>query len=115
MTEHPSPRTVAPVTPDGEEDEARWDAPAADDGTGPARDATLWAATLLRQLPDLVDELAPSSGSRRTTARHAPGPAERAARAALLRTEREEALRNEQEHGLAVPGHSAAPVRLHVS
>ncbi|MEU1124138.1 hypothetical protein ABZ371_11320 [Streptomyces sp. NPDC005899] len=84
------------------------------DGTGIARDAALWAATLARQFPDLLEELAPSSGSRPSPVRHVPGPAERAARAALSRTEREEALRNEQR-GLAVPGHSAAPVRLHVS
>ncbi|WP_320784713.1 hypothetical protein [Streptomyces sp. CRN 30] len=98
MTEHTSPRTAAAVQDDT-----------------PARDAALWAATLLRRLPDLLDELAPSAGSRTTAARRAPGPAERAAQAALLREEREEALRNEKEHGLAVPGHSAAPVRLHVS
>ncbi|WP_299532180.1 hypothetical protein [uncultured Streptomyces sp.] len=84
------------------------------DGTGIARDAALWATGLARQFPDLLDELAPSSGSRPTVVRHVPGPAERAARAALTRTERAEALRNEQR-GLAVPGHSAAPVRLHIS
>ncbi|MEU5719789.1 hypothetical protein AB0G71_29280 [Streptomyces sp. NPDC020403] len=84
------------------------------DGTSLARDGALWAATLARQFPDLLEELAPSSGSRPSAVRHVPGPAERAARAALSRTEREEALRNEQR-GLAVPGHSATPVRLHVS
>ncbi|MFI6609568.1 hypothetical protein [Streptomyces sp. NPDC050507] len=84
------------------------------DGIGIARDAALWAASLSRHFPDLLGELAPSAGSRPPTVRHAPGPAERAARAALSRTEREEALRNEQR-GLAVPGPSAAPVRLHIS
>ncbi|MGW6202706.1 hypothetical protein ACWF9B_03535 [Streptomyces sp. NPDC055089] len=84
------------------------------DGIGMAGDAALWAAALSRHYPDLLDELAPSPGSRQSAVRHAPGPAERAARAALSRTEREEALRNEQ-HGLAVPGYSAAPVRLHIS
>ncbi|WP_437085597.1 hypothetical protein [Streptomyces sp. enrichment culture] len=113
MTEHPA--APAAATPDEDENEARRSTRAPDDGTGPARDAALWATTLLRRFPDLLDELAPSAGARATTARRAPGPAERAALAALLREERAEALRNEKEHGLAVPGHSAAPVRLHVS
>ncbi|MEU9555077.1 hypothetical protein [Streptomyces fumanus] len=114
MTERTSARTAAAPHPTSVPRAAH--APAdGGDGTGPARDAALWATALLRHFPDLLDELAPSAGSRPRAQPHVPGPAERAARAALLREEREEALRNEQEHGLAVPGHAAAPVRLHVS
>lgn len=85
---------------------------------GAVRDAALWTAMLLRQFPELLTELAPAAGGAvRSTGRSAPapGPAERAARAARLRAEREEALLNEQRHGLTVPGHTAAPIRLHVS
>ncbi|MFE2374851.1 hypothetical protein [Streptomyces sp. NPDC059398] len=85
------------------------------DGADDARDAALWAALLIRQFPDLLDELVPSAGSRPRSVRHTPGPAERAARAATAAADRADALRNEQQHGLAVPGHSAAPVRLHIS
>lgn len=85
------------------------------DGAGDARDAALWAALLIRQFPDLLEELAPSAGSRPASVRHVSGPAERAARAAAAAAEHAEALRNEQQHGLAVPGHTAAPVRLHIS
>ncbi|MFJ5291356.1 hypothetical protein [Streptomyces sp. NPDC088348] len=84
-------------------------------GEDAARDAGLWADLLIRQFPDLLDELAPSAGSRPTAVRHVSGPAERAARAAATAAERAEALRNEQQHGLTVPGHTAAPVRLHIS
>ncbi|WP_328318856.1 hypothetical protein [Streptomyces sp. NBC_00388] len=95
--------------------QAPHDGPTGGDGAGHARDAALWAALLIRQFPDLLDELAPSAGSRPSSVRHTPGPAERAARSAVTAAERAEALRNEQHHGLAVPGHSAAPVRLHIS
>ncbi|MER7828944.1 hypothetical protein [Streptomyces sp. NPDC095602] len=73
---------------------------------------------LIRQFPELLTELAPAAGGTvRSAGRSAPvpGPAEQAARAARLRAEREEALLNEQRHGLTVPGHTAAPIRLHVS
>ncbi|EFL01073.1 conserved hypothetical protein, partial [Streptomyces sp. SPB78] len=100
----PLPHRAPHPAPDASEDVAAF-----------VRDATLWAALLARQLPDLVEELAPSAGARPASAPRAPGPAERAARAALLAVERAEALRNEQHHGLAVPGHGAAPIRLHVS
>ncbi|MEE1751727.1 hypothetical protein [Streptomyces sp. SP18CS02] len=73
------------------------------------RDAALWIEALLRQFPELLTELAP--GRRAPGAGHAPsGPGDE-----LLREERHEALLVEQRHGLAVPGHSAAPLRLHVS
>lgn len=88
------------------------------DALGAVRDAALWTAMLVRQFPELLVELAPSAGAtRRSDDRPsaAPGPAERAARAARLRAEREEALLNEQRHGLSVPGHGAVPIRLHVS
>ncbi|MFF8830636.1 hypothetical protein [Streptomyces sp. NPDC015131] len=86
-------------------------------GTAPAADAALWAAMLIRQFPELLTELAPVPGRGRGTAadRPAPGPERLAARSARLREERREALLNEQRHGLAVPGHTASPIRLHVS
>ncbi|MGW9305486.1 MULTISPECIES: hypothetical protein [Streptomyces] len=84
------------------------------EGERAAHDAGLWAETLIRQFPELLTELAPGRGSLREEPR-APGPAERAFRAARAHAERQEALLNEQQHGLAVPGHSAAPVRLYVS
>ncbi|CAL9511730.1 hypothetical protein [Streptomyces sp. enrichment culture] len=88
------------------------------DAVGAVRDAALWTAMLIRQFPELLTELAPAAGGAARSAGRsapAPGPAEQAARAARLRAEREEALLNEQRHGLTVPGHTAAPIRLHVS
>ncbi|OEJ25547.1 hypothetical protein AR457_14805 [Streptomyces agglomeratus] len=86
----------------------------ATDGTGAVRDAALWAEMLIRQFPELLTELA--TGRRSSVENpHHPGAAELSARSARIREERQEALLNEQRHGLAVPGHSAAPVRLHVS
>ncbi|MEV8307128.1 hypothetical protein AB0P36_07100 [Streptomyces flavidovirens] len=84
------------------------------DGTGAVRDAALWTEMLIRQFPELLTELTPGRGSLSENP-HRPGPAELSARASRTRAERQEALLNEQRHGLAVPGHSAAPVRLHVS
>ncbi|MFJ3574739.1 hypothetical protein [Streptomyces rubiginosohelvolus] len=84
------------------------------DGTTAARDAGLWAGTLIRQFPELLVELAPGRGPS-DAERHAPGQARLAFRAARTEAERREALLNEQRHGLTVPGHSAAPVRLYVS
>ncbi|MFF2777847.1 hypothetical protein ACFVU3_23375 [Streptomyces sp. NPDC058052] len=75
------------------------------------RDALLWAAALVRQFPELAEELAPVRRSPAGSAPAAPRPGD----AALLRQERREALLLEQRHGLAVPGHGAAPIRLHVS
>ncbi|MFF9195459.1 hypothetical protein ACF09L_09645 [Streptomyces sp. NPDC014779] len=75
------------------------------------RDVVLWAASLVRQFPELSEELAPG---RRAPAGSAPR-APHAGRDELIRTERREALLLEQRHGLAVPGHGAAPIRLHVS
>lgn len=89
------------------------------DPSGPAdgaaalvlRDIALWTASLVRQFPELSEELAPgrrSPGGAGPTAPH-PGRDE------LVRAERREALLLEQRHGLSVPGHGAAPIRLHVS
>ncbi|MEV3992054.1 hypothetical protein AB0J57_24385 [Streptomyces sp. NPDC049837] len=83
---------------------------------GVARDAALWTAMLIRQFPELLTELAPAPGRGSAAAdRPAPGAAQLAARSARLRAERQEALLNEQRHGLSVPGHTASPIRLHVS
>ncbi|MEU0400233.1 hypothetical protein ABZ318_08255 [Streptomyces sp. NPDC006197] len=81
-------------------------------GTEPVlRDIALWTASLVRQFPELAEELAPG--------RRGPGPSSAgpspAGRDELIREERREALLLEQRHGLAVPGHGAAPIRLHVS
>ncbi len=93
---------VAPVAPAG---------PA-----GPAvelvlRDIALWTVSLVRQFPELSEELAPGRRSPAGTAPSAPHPG----RDELIRQERREALLLEQRHGLSVPGHGAAPIRLHVS
>ncbi|MEU8889223.1 hypothetical protein [Streptomyces sp. NPDC048442] len=82
--------------------------------SAPTRDTALWLGLLVRQLPDLHAELAPGTGARACD-RPAPDAAELASRDALIRQERGEALRNEGAHGLTAPGHSAAPLRLHVS
>ncbi|MEU9159334.1 hypothetical protein AB0D29_03480 [Streptomyces sp. NPDC048424] len=75
-------------------------------------DTALWIASLIRHFPDLCEELAP--GRATPFASHVPAP--RTARDdELVRVERREALLLQQEHGLAVPGHGSAPVRLHVS
>ncbi|MEV4941215.1 hypothetical protein [Streptomyces zaomyceticus] len=73
------------------------------------RDIALWTTSLVRQFPELAEELAPG---RRGPAGSAPAPA---ARDEQIREERREALLLQQRHGLAVPGHGAAPIRLHVS
>lgn len=77
------------------------------------RDAALWIALLVRQFPELGEELAPGRGAavERPTGPRVPSDdmAER------LRRERDDALLVEQRHGLAVPGWSAAPIRLHIS
>lgn len=79
----------------------------------PVQQAALWIGTLLRQLPELSAELVPG----RTSSAHRPGPPQPppADLAARLREERAEALLLQQRHGLTAPGHSAAPLRLHVS
>ncbi|WP_420710907.1 hypothetical protein [Streptomyces sp. NRRL S-118] len=83
---------------------------------GVVRDAALWTAMLIRQFPELLTELAPAPGRGAPSVdRPTPGAAELAARAARRRDERQEALLNEQRHGLSVPGHVASPIRLHVS
>ncbi|MEU9998355.1 hypothetical protein [Streptomyces sp. NPDC050848] len=75
------------------------------------RDIALWAASLVRQFPELAEELAPGRRSPAGTPPTAPHPG----RDELIREERREALLLQQRHGLAVPGHGAAPIRLHVS
>ncbi|MFE5482098.1 hypothetical protein [Streptomyces sp. NPDC056527] len=74
-------------------------------------DITLWTAALARHFPELAEELAPGRRSPAGTASTAPHPG----RDDLIREERREALLLEQRHGLVVPGHGAAPIRLHVS
>ncbi|MEU6141392.1 hypothetical protein ABZ848_13610 [Streptomyces sp. NPDC047081] len=66
---------------------------------------------LAQQFPELSTELAPgrAGAAPRSSAHPAPEYG------AELRREREEALLFHQRHGLAVPGHSAAPLRLHIS
>ncbi|MFF7469390.1 hypothetical protein [Streptomyces sp. NPDC008092] len=79
----------------------------------PADHAALWIGLLLQQFPELAVELAPGRGAtpdRRPTP--APPPADLADR---LREERAEALLLQRAHGLLAPGHSAAPLRLHIS
>lgn len=90
-------------------------------GAGPARDEratesvlrdiALWTASLVRQFPELSEELAPGRRSPSGAAPAVPPPGHDE----LVRQERREALLLEQRHGLAVPGHGAAPIRLHVS
>ncbi|MFE5915289.1 hypothetical protein ACFQ6B_40300 [Streptomyces wedmorensis] len=75
------------------------------------RDITLWAASLVRQFPELSEELAPGRSAPAGTPPTAPHPG----RDELIRAERREALLLEQRHGLSVPGHGAAPIRLHIS
>jgi hypothetical protein len=77
----------------------------------PTAHAALWISTLLQQFPELSAELVPG----RTTPAPRPSSAPPADLAARLREEREEALLLHQRHGLVAPGHSAAPLRLHVS
>ncbi|MBY8878064.1 hypothetical protein [Actinacidiphila acidipaludis] len=88
-------------------------------------DAAVWIGTLISQFPELVVELAPGSGSPAArgagTADGSHDPLDRltdAHRERLARRredERRDALLLQQRHGLAVPGHSAAPIRLHIS
>ncbi|NML50351.1 hypothetical protein HHL19_11840 [Streptomyces sp. R302] len=79
--------------------------------TTPAQDASLWIEALLRQFPELLTELAPG----RTGPSGRPARQATAQDAEASRQERREALLMEQRHGLTVPGHSTAPLRLHVS
>ncbi|MEU6982744.1 hypothetical protein ABZ946_04895 [Streptomyces sp. NPDC046324] len=74
-------------------------------------DITVWTASLARQFPELAEELAPGRRSPTGAAPTAPHPG----RDELIREERREALLLRQRHGLVVPGHGAAPIRLHVS
>lgn len=78
----------------------------------PTTHAALWIGTLLQQFPELTVELAPGRDDFTHRAPAAPPPPALADR---LREERAEALRLEQRHGLVAPGHSAAPLRLHIS
>ncbi|MGW0823330.1 hypothetical protein [Streptomyces sp. NPDC002845] len=75
-------------------------------------DAALWIGMLVQQFPELSEELAPGRGAGPGRPVPAPPADDFGAR---FRREREEALLLQQRHGLAVPGHSAAPVRLHIS
>ncbi|WP_093799550.1 hypothetical protein [Streptomyces sp. Wb2n-11] len=82
--------------------------------TPAAKDAALWLDLLVRQFPELLVELSPGPRSR-SGDRPEPTAAELAARDARIREERRDALAVERTHGLTAPGHSAAPLRLHVS
>ncbi|MGW1715627.1 hypothetical protein [Streptomyces sp. NPDC002156] len=80
----------------------------------PTAHAALWIGVLAQQFPELYEELAPGRG--RTPGRRGrTAPAPTAELGARLRQEREEALLLQQHHGLAVPGHRTAPLRLHIS
>jgi hypothetical protein len=84
----------------------------------PAKDAALWIGMLVQQFPELTKELAPGTGRRGSGLADGAGAGSRVpppGEAELLRAERRDALLVEQRHGLAVPGHGAAPLRLHVS
>ncbi|MFR9795514.1 hypothetical protein ACL02U_06340 [Streptomyces sp. MS06] len=88
------------------------------DATATARDTALWITALLRDFPELSRELAPGRPSPGASTRSGAAPEDprrRAAQDALVRRERREALLMEQRHGTPVLGHSAAPLRLHVS
>ncbi|MEU5973614.1 hypothetical protein [Streptomyces sp. NPDC047315] len=75
------------------------------------RDIALWTAALVRQFPELAEELAPG---RRSPV--GPGPtAPRPGLDELVREERREALLLHKLHGLTGAGRGAAPIRLHVS
>ncbi|MFZ3472284.1 hypothetical protein ACODT3_14950 [Streptomyces sp. 4.24] len=75
-------------------------------------DTALWIASLIRQFPELCEELAPGRAAPFTAGPSSP----RTPRDdALVREERREALAVQQRHGLSAPGHSAAPLRLYVS
>ncbi|MFG2590980.1 hypothetical protein [Streptomyces sp. NPDC048438] len=77
-----------------------------------ARDAVLWIELLLKQFPELLGELAPAH---RSPSAPSPDSARPSAPQGRTRTEREEALRAEQLHGLTPSGPTTAPLRLHVS
>ncbi|MFE4058534.1 hypothetical protein ACFXP3_19955 [Streptomyces sp. NPDC059096] len=97
--------------------------PPAEAGTRPggaaADAAALWLDVLARQFPELLTELVPGAGSATATTtagdRQPRTPDQLAADSARVRAERTDALLVEQRHGLAVPGHSTAPLRLHIS
>ncbi|MFD3931283.1 hypothetical protein [Streptomyces sp. NPDC058614] len=76
--------------------------------------AARWIDILLRQFPDLLDELAPGRPGASARSRTPLAPAALQALAERDRAEQADALHNEQ-HGIAPLGASAAPVRLHVS
>ncbi|MER7485279.1 hypothetical protein ABTY20_04985 [Streptomyces sp. NPDC126497] len=78
----------------------------------PSFDAALWISALLSHFPELSEELAPGRpGNACAPGRGPSGPHHDA----LLREERREALLTQRLHGVTAPGHSAAPIRLHIS
>lgn len=79
----------------------------------PTADAALWIDMLIRQFPELAEELVP--GRAGTPHEDHSGPLIPPGLGERLRLERREALLVQQRHGLAVPGYSAAPLRLHIS
>ncbi|MFE6486063.1 hypothetical protein ACFVGN_24455 [Streptomyces sp. NPDC057757] len=86
--------------------------------TGPAAQHTAraarWIDILIRQFPDLLDELAPGRPGLSTRPHTPSAPAALQALAERDLAERADALRNEQR-GIAPLGAGSAPIRLHVS
>lgn len=81
----------------------------------PTAQAALWIGMLLQQFPELAVELAPGRTSPAHRAPAPPAPPAPPDLAGRIREARAEALLLEQRHGLVAPGHSAAPLRLHIS
>lgn len=86
--------------------------------TADTADTAVWISTLISQFPELAEELVPGrgrggNGAADGLAQVSAAQRERAAR--LREEERRDALLVQQRHGLAVPGRSAAPLRLHIS
>jgi hypothetical protein len=79
----------------------------------PTADAARWLDMLIRQFPELAGELVP--GRTRPVTGHARDLRASPEAAERIRLERQDALLVQQRHGLPVPGHSAAPLRLHIS
>ncbi|MFJ8000026.1 hypothetical protein ACIQ7D_23260 [Streptomyces sp. NPDC096310] len=85
-------------------------------GRATADAAAVWLNVLTRQFPELLTELVPGAGPATTAGDRPPRtPDQLAADSERVRAERTDALLVEQRHGLAVPGHSTAPLRLHIS
>lgn len=84
------------------------------EGRAAVQHAALWLAMLVRQFPDLLDELVPGARTPAPERTSDRTPAALAALGARIRQERRDAFHNEQQ-GLVAPGPGTAPLRLHVS